>query len=133
VITDFKIGYAPADFLELYYTSKVSWFGVRYVTGGGATVANGLSALGTTFYFRPMAPSLFIAGGLGLSYRSTPFESGSQTLIGFGFFAGIGYEFYKHLNVELDLIGGKPSRTKDGVKTEYNALSVKLTVNALGY
>lgn len=106
---------------------------MRYTTGGEAIVADGLSALGATYYFKPEAPSFFVAGGVGLSAWNTPFESGSQTLTGFGFFAGTGYEFHKHLNIELDLIWGKPSRTKGGVKNDYNTFSAKLTVNALSY
>ncbi|HVP36514.1 MAG TPA: hypothetical protein VMT04_05910, partial [Terriglobales bacterium] len=87
-MTDFKIGYAPSDFLELHFTNKVSWFGLKYSPGNVDIVANGLSALGITYYFRPEAPSFFVTSGLGLSNWSMPFESGSQSLTGFGFFAG---------------------------------------------
>jgi hypothetical protein len=127
------MGYAFTDFFEVFYTSKVSWFGVNYIPNGSATVANGLSALGMTCYFKPEAPSFFVAGGLGVSTWSTPFESGAETLIGFGLFAGAGYEFSKHMNVEMDLMLGQPNKAKNGIETKYDALSVKLTVNALGY
>ncbi len=132
IMTDFKIGYAPTDFYEIYYTSKVSWFGMESV-GGDVTITNGLGALGTTYYFKPVAPSPFIAGGIGFSTWSAPFESNTDTWIGFGLFAGAGYEFTRHLNAELDLIWGKPGKTEYGIEASTNALSVKLTVNALAY
>jgi len=127
------MGYAFSDFFEMFYTSKVSWFSMNNVSGGSVTIANGLSALGATCYFKPEAPSFFVAGGLGVSTWSTPFESGAESLIGFGLFAEAGYEFSKHMNVELDLMLGQPSKTKNEIETRYDALTVKLTVNVLGY
>lgn len=132
LMTDFKIGYAPTDFWEIYYTSKVSWFGLESVSGD-VTIANGLGALGATYYFKPEAPSLFVAGGIGISTWSAPFESGSDTWIGFGLFAGAGYEFARHFNVELDLLWGKPGDSEFGIDVSTNALSVRVTVNALAY
>lgn len=132
IMTDFKIGYAPTDYYEIYYASKVSWFGMES-GAGNVTIANGLGSLGATYYFKPVAPSPFIAGGIGLSTWSAPFESSTETWVGFGLFAGVGYEFIRHLNAELDLIWGKPGKTVSGIKVNSNAFSVKLTVNALAY
>jgi opacity protein-like surface antigen len=133
LMTDFKIGYAPTDFWEIYYTSKVSWFGIENVLGDNVTIANGLGAIGATYYFKPAAPSPFIAGGIGLATWMAPFESGSETWIGFGLFVGAGYEFAPHFNVEADLIWGKPTDSDFGTDYSTNALTIKVTVNALAY
>lgn len=132
LMTNFKIGYAPTDFWELYYTSKVSWFSFESISGD-VIIANGISALGVTYYFKPEAPSPFTAGGIGFSTWNAPFESDSDTWIGLGLFAGAGYEFTKHFNIEVDLLWGKPGDSELGIDVSTNALSVKVTVNALAY
>ena len=133
IMTDFKIGYAPTDFYEIYYTGKVSWFGLENVFGDKVTISNGVGALGATYYFAPQAPSPFISGGIGFSTWSAPFESGSKTWTGFGLFVGGGYEFARHMSVEFDLLWGKPGTTESGIQINSNAFSVKATVNLLGY
>jgi len=138
LVTNFKIGYAPSDIVEIHYTSKVSWFASKIYWWGleskDVTMASGLSALGVTYYFKPEAPCYFITGGIGFSTLSLPFESHSEIKIGGGLFAGAGYEFARHFNVELDLIWGKPSDLAlFGIGSSTNVLSVALTVNALAY
>ena len=139
LMTYFKIGYAPSDIVEIHYTNKISWFGDKVYffgdsMGEDVTMASGLSTLGMTYYFKPEAPSYFITGGIGFSTLSLPFESHSEIKIGGGLFAGAGYEFARHFNVELDLIWGKPSDLAlFGIGSSTNILSVALTVNALAY
>jgi len=36
--TDFKIGYAPNNLLQIYWMSKVSWFGLENVLGDNVTI-----------------------------------------------------------------------------------------------
>jgi hypothetical protein len=139
LMTNFKIGYAPSDVVEIHYTNKISWFASKVYffgesMGEDVTMASGLSALGVTYYFKPEAPSPFIAGGVGLSTLSLPFESHSEIKFGGGLFAGGGYEFTRHFSVELDLIWGKVSDLAlFGIGSSTNVLSVTLTVNALAY
>ena len=139
LVTNFKIGYAPSDIVEIQYTSKISWFASKIYWWGmeseDVTMASGLSALGVTYYFKPEAPSYFITGGFGFSTLSLPFESHSETKVGGGLFAGAGYEFTRHFNVELDLSWGKVSSFLNlfGIEPTTTAFSVSLTVNALAY
>jgi hypothetical protein len=139
-MTNFKIGYAPSDIFEIYFAWKDSWFGSKIYRllgdsmGEDVTMASGLWGLGVTYYFKPEAPSYFITGGFGLSTLSLPFESHSDTKEGGGLFAGAGYEFRPHFNVELDLIWGRPEDFKlFGIQSHTSVLSVALTVNALAY
>jgi hypothetical protein len=134
VATDFKIGYAPDNSWAIYYTSKVSWFGMENALGNNVTIANGLGAAAVCYWFQPQAPSPFVAGGIGFSTWSVPFEDPApDTWIGPGLFAGGGYEFSKHWSVEGYLSWGKPKDTILGIEVSSNALSFMLTLNWLGY
>jgi hypothetical protein len=62
-----------------------------------------------------------------------PFEEGSDTWIGFGLFAGAGYEFSPHWSVEGDLIYGKPKDSEFGVDVSTSAFTIKASVNVLAY
>ncbi|OGC90688.1 MAG: hypothetical protein A2142_01330 [candidate division Zixibacteria bacterium RBG_16_48_11] len=111
LMTDFKIGYAPTEQMELYYCSKLSWFGKDF-----ATFVNGLNSAGLSYYFRPKTPSLYLSGGLGLAVLADPFDNDPDTWTGFGFFAGAGYEFTSHLAVEFDLMYSQPEEGGDVFK-----------------
>lgn len=138
-ITDFKIGYSPTDFWEIYYTTKLSWLHYTTLYEGEKGVVSGLGALGITYYFEPQAPSFFVTGGMGVSmwgrFAVNLFGGSGRKFadIGFGLFAGAGYEFKKHLNVGLNLVWGKPGDTEAGIPFNVDILSVQLTLNALGY
>jgi hypothetical protein len=134
VISDFKIGYAPDNSWAIYYTSKVSWFGMENALGNNVTVANGLGAAAVSYWFKPQAPSPFIAGGIGYSTWSLPFEDDPpDTWTGPGFFVGGGYEFSRHWSIEGYLSWGKPKHEEFGIEANSNALSFMLTINALAY
>jgi hypothetical protein len=133
-MTDFKIGYAPDNTWAIYYTSKVSWFGMENALGDNVTIANGLGAAAVSYWFQPQAPSPFVAGGVGFSTWSVAFEDPApDSWIGPGFFAGGGYEFSQHWSVEGCLSWGKPKDTILGIEVSSNALSFMLTLNWLGY
>lgn len=133
-MSDFKIGYAPNNSWAIYYTSKISWFGITNVRGNDVTIANGLGALGVSYWFKLQAPSPFIAGGLGYSTWALPFEDNPpDAWMGFGLFAGGGYEFSRHVSIEGYLSWGKPKHEEFGIEVSSSALSLMLTVNVLGY
>lgn len=134
VMTDFKIGYAPDNSWAIYYTSKVSWFGMTNALGNDVTIANGLGAVAVSYWFNQQAPSPFIAGGIGFSTWSLPFEDNPpDTWMGAGLFAGGGYEFSRHWSVEGYLSWGKPEDKVYGIEVSSNVLSLTFTVNVLGY
>jgi hypothetical protein len=134
VITDFKIGYAWDNSWAIYYTSKVSWFGMENALGNNVTIANGLGAAAVTHWFKPQAPSGFVAGGLGYSTWNLPFEDNApDTWVGPGLFMGGGYEFSRHWSLEGYLAWGKPQDSEWGIEVSSNTFSVMFTVNVLGY
>jgi hypothetical protein len=133
LMTDFKIGYAPNDLVEIYWMSKVSWFSMENVLAEDVTITNGLGGLGITYFFRPTAPSPFLTGGIGFSSWTAPFEEDAEVWYGFGLTAGVGYEFAPHWYVAGDVCWGKPATEQYGVDFSTNALSLKLTINVIGY
>ena len=134
LMSDFKIGYAPNDLMEIYWMSKVSWFSVDGGLGDDVMIANGLGGLGVTYFFEPAAPSAFVSGGIGFSSWTLPLEEDPpDAWYGIGLSAGAGYEFATHWYVAGDVCWGKPSTKEYGADSSKNALSVKLTINVIGY
>ncbi|NIR46851.1 hypothetical protein GWO43_00030 [candidate division KSB1 bacterium] len=123
-LTDFKIGYAPTNALELYYVNKVSWWGES-----GTTVIIGLSSLGFSVYTdNRTATGLYLTGGAGLSTVDAPFESVDASY-GFGLFGGIGYEFAEHVSFQTDLLYSHI--TDFGV--ELDSFAIRLMITVLAY
>jgi hypothetical protein len=132
--TDFKIGHAPTDLLQIYGVSKLSWFEMKNESNNYVIVLSGmLGGAGATYSLHPQAPSPFISGGLGLSIWNTPFEEFTDNWYGLGLFGGAGYEFSRHWSVEGGVCWGQPSHDESGAESNYDVLSFRLTVNFLEY
>lgn len=132
--TNFKIGFAPNEQTEVYYISRVSWFGFTNAFGDDVTMAFGLGGIGITHNLQPIVPTFFVTGGLGYSSWSLPFEDNApDAWYGFGIYGGGGYEFARHYNVEFVIGYGNPSDSEGGVTARTNGIVFKLTVNALAY
>jgi len=122
-LTNFKIGHAPSNTLEIFWMSKVSWFGG---SGGDLTIL-GLGAVAATFYFDSKSETGWFASG-GIGYSSYGKLSGSRRSssdYGFGFFGGGGYEFAAHWSVEVDLLSSSIESR--------NYFGVLVSINILGY
>jgi hypothetical protein len=141
--TDFKIGYAPSELLQIYWMSKVAWFSQEVVVTDifgnilaqeDFMVSSGIGGIGVSYYFQPLTPSPYILGGLGISIWDYPFEEGTSAMTGFGMTFGGGYEFSRHWSVEGVLTYGQ---SKDdigfGITHKYDVLSIKFTINGLLY
>jgi len=105
LMTDFKIGYAPSEQVEVFYSSKVSWF-----EESGTIFSHGLGSVAVNYFLNPEQP-FYLSGGVGFSNLSDPFESNSETWWGVGFFGGAGYEFSRHYAVQFDLMVGFPQES----------------------
>ena len=125
--TDFKIGHAPSDYLQIYWNSKVSWFELERQD---VLIVNGFGGAGFTYLFQQQSPSPFISGGLGISAWSAPSRASARVGTGFGFFLGVGHEFATIWNVEGDLIWGDPGPAT-GLRG--STLTFKVTFNLLAY
>lgn len=97
LMTNFKIGYAPSNSLEVYYANNVSWFG--FFEGLSAI---GASCVAVTKYLKPEGKGVFVCGGVGMS--SLWRLGGSSSISGFGAFGGIGYDEGKHVYFQGDIV-----------------------------
>jgi len=97
--TDFIIGYAPSNSLEIYYTNNVNWF-----TYGGESYLLGVSGVGLTKYLNREGKGFCILGGVGVSVLSlySGYYTSSDT--GFGALAGVGYDFAKHWRIQAGVM-----------------------------
>lgn len=97
IATDFKVGYAPTDQLLIHYSNKVAW------TRADDYDFVGLTGAGVTYMARGRSPSFFVTGTGGASIGGT-FIGSTSSDRGFGFGAGGGYEFARHLSLAGDAL-----------------------------
>lgn len=133
VQTDFRIGAGLDEQLQVYWTTKVSWFSMDNVFGKSVTISNGVGGAGVTYYFSPLCPSWYVTGGLGVSSWTAPFENNSDAWYGFGLSGGAGYEFSRHWSVDVSFTYGQPGEEVYGIRAESNAFAVKACLNVLAY
>ncbi len=127
-MTDFKIGYAPTNQVEVVYSDKSSWF-----SESSTTFLHGIGTATLNYYLKPEGPTPYISGGLGLATLSAPFESNTSTSTGFGFYVGGGYEFAKHFAVALDLMYGLPKDSDAGTDATFKGFTPRVTVVATAF
>lgn len=147
IVTDFKIGGGFNEQFLLYYENRVSWFKMKVVdefwydpftdelryTETDVTIAHGIGLVGMSYYFKTEVPSFYVLGSIGVSTWSAPFESDSDTWVGFGISGGAGYEFAKHWSVEGTLNWGNPTTDILGTDVTTKAFSVLFTISGLAY
>jgi len=122
IATNFIVGYAPTNNLEIYYLNTVSWWGDDNVT-----LVTGLTGIGVTKYFNPEGIGFYISGGVGLSVHYAPFEVGKASY-GLGVLGGIGYDLSRHWGLQGDVIY---IDIKDGFIIK--SLGFRVTLNVLAY
>jgi hypothetical protein len=123
-ITDFRIGYAPSNTFEIYYVSKVFWWGES-----GWTLIHGLSSIGfSTYLNKETETGLFLTTGVGVSTVDAPFENVNPSY-GLGLFGGLGYEFVRHWTFEVDLLYSYIS----DVGVDLRLFGLGLTISGLIY
>lgn len=147
IVSDFKIGGGFNEQFLLYYENRVSWFKMTAIdeayydpysneitfTEKDVTIAHAVGLVGMSYYFKTEVPSFYALGSIGVSTWSAPFETNSDTWVGFGISGGVGYEFAKHWSVEGTLNWGNPSTdVLDGTVTT-KVFSVLFTISGLAY
>ncbi len=118
---NFKIGYAPSNSLEIYFTDNVHVFQYE-----GNSFGVGIGGIGVTKYLSPEGRGFFIFGGAGMGLFMR-FESGWDSTSGFGLIGGIGYDFAKHWNIQADVIY---TTFESGL---IKSLSIRATINFLAF
>jgi hypothetical protein len=97
IVTDFNVGYAPSDQVLLSYSNKAAF------TTDDRVDAVGVSGFGITYMLRPMSPTTFVSGTVGVG-AARRFIGSSAAESGAGFSIGGGYEFARHFSLNGDAI-----------------------------
>lgn len=131
---EWKIGYAFNDIVHLYFAHKGSSFRATGENDEQVTATGDIFGVGASYFFRPGAPSIFVAGGIGMTAWRTPFVSEDNDRHGGGGFLGGGYEFSRHISIELSVFGGVAvSPPEEEADISYETAALMITVNAMGY
>jgi hypothetical protein len=139
-VTDFKIGYSPANHIEFYYTSKTAWINLSNTYGDDIVIADGVGCIGFSYFIEPKLksgewhPSFFLSGGVGLSSWSAPLDSDiDDSYKGVGAFLGFGYELAKHYRISMEYFVNNPSDdTTYGTATTYSEV-LMITFSGLAF
>jgi opacity protein-like surface antigen len=128
-LTEFKIGYAPSNTLEIYYISKGSWWGA-----GDITFVMTISAIGVSKYLDSKEETgVFLTGGLGLAASDAPFEKDIDSSNGWGLFGGIGYEFANHWTIQADILYSHISEEVFDINITNDYIGIRATINVLAF
>jgi hypothetical protein len=98
-----------------------------------------MGGIGARYYLEPKAPSWFLESGIGVSHCSDPYERErhnpfpSIADVSPGLFGGIGYEFSRHFDAEIEFVWSWASETEDNFENKWNALSASFSINLVGY
>ena len=106
--TDFKIGAQVSPAVQVYYLSRVQFFGGSDFID---VIVSGVSAIGVT-YVLPSSPQIQLSGGVGLSsWNEIVVASCCSTVsaTGFGLTGGFGYEFADLWLLDISVTYGMPS------------------------
>ena len=118
--TNFKIGYAPSNTFEVFYTNNISWFGY-----GSGTFAIGASCIAVTKYTKPEGKGLFITGGLGwAAFMRVDRDTGTES--GFGAFLGLGHDIAKHWYIQADVL-------YTNLESSWYSWGFRVTLNVLAF
>lgn len=121
--TNFRIGHAPSNSLEIYWFTTVSWSALPY---GSSMITVG--GIGLTKYLNREGKGFFLFSGLGSSANSAGSWFGeTKSEIGLGLIGGVGYDIAKHWSVQGDVVYasfGSGERT---------SLAVRVTLNFLAF
>ena len=131
--SDFRIGAGLSERFLLYWSSRVSWFGMQNALGDEVIVTNGIGGLGLSYYFKREAVSPYLTASAGYSTWGLPFEPEASDWFGLGGTVGMGYEFAQGWSFEVVANAGNPSETERGLTATTNALGVSVTINGLAY
>lgn len=130
IATDFKMGYAFTNNFLLYYSVKNAFISDDIIDDE-IQIVNQAHVLGCAVY---VTEKTYVSSGFGLSSWIASYESkDSDDWYGTAAVFGGGYEFAKHLNVNIDVIINDPVLLIGGTEISGAKLGFLLTLTALAY
>lgn len=127
--TDFRIGFAPSNSIEIYYSIKRTW----WEDDDNEEMFTQLSGVGISYFFNgglnnidnKWKPSQYISFTYGDTYFGNQDDEASA-LEGEGFSIGIGSEYAPHLRVEITYINSKLDYS---INLDDNPIKLKYNIN----
>ncbi|MFH2057154.1 MAG: hypothetical protein ABIJ61_14445 [bacterium] len=95
-----------------------------------------IASVNLSFYVNRHTPSLFFEAGVGGGMIGNPFDEGvinEDSEEGPGLIAGIGYEFNKHMQVEVHLLWSQNAKEDHASRGQWTVTTVMVTFGVLGY
>ena len=127
-LAELKIGYALTNSTEIYYVSKSSWWVEDERFNSNTILLLWFAAIGMSKYLSSSETGFFFKAGIGLSVLKA-LENSVDSLHGWGFFAGVGYELAKHWSTEIELLYS--GLEESGINLD--SYAVRVTLNFLQY
>ncbi len=127
---DFKIGGGPSSQVQIYYTNRTLWYSPE-AGGESGDLINGMSAAGVSYFLEPQAPSVFFSGALGMGVVVD--SEADDSMSGFGFSLGVGFEFVPNFIAELTFMHSGVSGDNDIDGIDFSISNIMVTVSWLAY
>ena len=109
-----KLGYGFNEHISVFLSRDDAWY------SNSDEFVYCLVGVGARYHFSSRSNSMYITGSLGKSFLTNVTEN--TQVQGSGGVVGVGYEFYKHFNMELDVI---TSSLKAADKSEVDPVSFR--------
>lgn len=130
VTTEFRIGHAFSDKFALYYRNR-NIYSNDYHFGNGndnETFVTSFTGVGGTYYLRKVAPTFYGNVSWGFGRSTFAFGSGTSYNIGQAVGVGLGYQFARRWNIELDFDFMKLEPNQYSQIAEHERRSLSLTM-----
>jgi hypothetical protein len=144
--TNFQIGAGLSEQAAVYWVSRVAWgsdeiesyavdpFGnVVAYDSQDVLYTNGFGGIGGAYFLSPSESSVFFSGALGFTSLSYPTEPDLDSEYGFGFMVGTGFEFARHVAMEVTYSRGGLGGDDLPPGVDVHASNLLVTINWLGY
>jgi opacity protein-like surface antigen len=122
--TTLKLGYGISEQFSVFYVNDVSWY--KY-DGSSDKYITGASSIGVDYYFDENSP-WYATGGIGIATLKN-FTKNKDSVNGFSYNIGIGYEIMPHVTIEGKFL----SNNFDDKNVDFDTKNFNLTFNYTWY
>lgn len=143
--TNFNLGYGINNQVVISYMNRVSYilddilhqtnYISHYINPPALTIA-GITGLEVDYYLSEKVKSPYLSAGGGFSLLNQPGVSDYLTQTGFGLSFGGGYQFTKHLCLDLSILylkGDLTNKIKNEIEDLDNNISIDETYQAISF
>jgi hypothetical protein len=133
IATDLRAGVGVSEQTVIYGFTRYAWNKEDLGADDSVTLANGITGVGLSHFVHPLPPSFYWSVGAGVATWSAPFEDNTDTWVGPGFLAGLGYQFSPLWSLEGTGMWGRPGDDAGPVELESDSYTALVTLSATIY